>query len=166
MNTRFNFEQLISLLGRSENDPVVRNFFGHEISNIDHDEYYGSLEFKPEGVGIVFKEAPWVVPSEKITDPKELYVVAFHFYCEGLEGFTEYSGQLPNGVRFGDSEAELLFKMGEPVKKGGGNISPVLKKTIPYWFWFMLGDVILHIRLDPEGRVDLVTPQKREIKLV
>jgi hypothetical protein len=74
MSTHFSFEQLVSLLGRSENDPAVRNFFGHEISNIDRDEYYGSLEFKPEGVDVVFLEAPWVVPSEEITDPKVLYI--------------------------------------------------------------------------------------------
>jgi hypothetical protein len=78
MSTRFGFEQLVCLLGRSENDPIVRSFFGNEITAIDRDEYYGSLEFKPEGVGVVFKEAPWVVPSEEIADPKELYVAAFH----------------------------------------------------------------------------------------
>ena len=45
----FSYDQLMSLLGRSENDPVVTNFFGHEISNIHRDEYYGSLEFSLKG---------------------------------------------------------------------------------------------------------------------
>jgi hypothetical protein len=118
MSTRFSFEQLVSLLGRSENDPAVRNFFGHEISNIDRDEYYGSLEFKPEGVDVVFLEAPWVVPSEEITDPKVLYIAAFHLHREGHEGFAGYSGQLPNHVALGDSEIELLRRMGEPIRRG------------------------------------------------
>jgi hypothetical protein len=165
MSTRFGFEQLVSLLGRSENDPVVRNFFGHEISNIHRDEYYGSLEFKPEGVDVVFEEAPWVVPSEKITDPKVLYIAAFHLHREGHEGFAGYSGQLPNGVALGDSETELLRRMGEPIRRGGGGTSSVLKRPIPRWFWFVVGEAILHVQLDPKGRIDMATLQTPEIKL-
>jgi hypothetical protein len=165
MTTRFGFEQLVSLLGRSENDSAVRNFFGRQLSNIDRDEYYGSLEFKPEGVGVVFKEAPWVVPSEMISDPKELFVAAFHLYRKGYKGFAGYSGQLPNRVSLGDSEAELLRKMGQPIKRGGGDTSSVRKQSIPRWFWFALGEAILHFQLDPMGRVDLATLQTLEIKL-
>ena len=135
------------------------------MSTIYRDEYYGSLEFKSEGVGVVFQEAPWVVPSEKITDPKELYVAAFHLCREGHEGFTGYSGQLPNGVALGDSEAELLRKMGAPLKRGGGGMSLILKQPIPHWFRFALGDAILHFQLDPRGRVDMATLQTPEIKL-
>ena len=165
MTTRFGFEQLVSLLGRCENDSAVRSFFGRQLSNIERDEYYGSLEFKSEGVGVVFKEAPWVVPSEKIADPKELFVAAFHLYRKGYEGFAGYSGQLPNGVSLGDSEAEVLRKMGQPIKSGGGGTSSVLKQSIPRWFWFRLGEVILHFQLDQMGRVDMATLQTPEIKL-
>ncbi|WP_213803763.1 hypothetical protein [Granulicella sp. dw_53] len=165
MSTHFSFEQLVSLLGRSENDPLVRNFFGHEISNIHRDEYYGSLEFKPEGVDVVFKEAPWVVPSEKITDPKILCVAAFHLHREGHEGFSGYSGQLPDGVALGDSETELLRKMGEPIRKGGGGTSSVLKRSIPRWFWFPVSEAILHVQLDSTGRIDMATLQTPGIKL-
>jgi hypothetical protein len=165
MSTRFSFEQLVSLLGRSENDPVVRNFFGHEISNIERDEYYGSLEFKPEGVDVVFKEAPWVVPSKKITDPRVLCVAAFHLYREGHEGFAGYSGQLPNRVALGDSETELLRRMGEPIRREGGGTNSVLKRPIPRWFWFAVGEAILHVQLDSKGRIDMATLQTPEIKL-
>lgn len=165
MSTRFSFEKLESLLGRSENDQVVRDFFGREISKVDRDEHYGLLEFKLEGVGIVFKEAPWVVASGKITDPKALCVAAFHLYREGHEGFAGYSGQLPNGVALGDSEAELLRRMGQPIKRGGGGTSAVRKQPIPRWFWFALGEAILHFQLDPMGRIDMATLQTPEIKL-
>jgi hypothetical protein len=165
MSTCFSLEQLVTLLGRSENDPVVRSFFGHEISNISRDEYYGSLEFKPEGVGVVFQEAPWVVPSEKIADPKELYLAAFHFYSQGHEGFAAYLGQLPNGIALGDSETELLSRMGEPIRIGGGGTSPVLKRPVPRWFWFAVGEAILHVQLDQKGRIDMATLQTPEIKL-
>ncbi len=104
MSTHFKFESLLSLLGRSESDPAVIAFFGNPIYDIvNRDEYYGSLEFKPEGVGVVFEEAPWVLPSEEITDPKALFIAAFHLYRGGQEGFARYQGQLPDGVELGDS---------------------------------------------------------------
>ncbi len=166
MNTKFNFEQLVSLLRRSENDPEVRNFFGQAISSIEHDEYYGSLEFKPEGVDVVFNEAPWVVPSEKITDPKELYLAAFHLHREGHEGYAGYSGQLPNDVALDDPEAEVLRKMGQPSTSGGGGMSTVVKGPIPRWFRYSFGDAFLHFQLDANGRVDMATLSARDIKLV
>ena len=166
MSIRFSFEQLISLLGHSENDPVIRNFFQHELSNIDRDEYYGLLEFKPDGVDVVFKEAPWVVHSDRITDPKLLYLAAFHLYRGGYEGFAGYSGKLPNGVVLGDSETELLRKMGEPMRIGGGGMNPLMKRQIPRWFWFAVGEAILHFQLDSDGRIDMATLQMPEIKLI
>lgn len=90
--SEFDFEKLVSLLGRSVNDPEVKTFFGGEIANIKRDEYYGSLEFKPDGVEVVFQEAPWVVPAEAIGNPHDLYLVAFHLHDEDHEGFQKYSG--------------------------------------------------------------------------
>ena len=165
MKTRFEFESLLSLLGRSENDPAIRQFFGRDIFMIDRDEYYGTLEFKSEGVDVVFNEAPWVVPPEQVRDPKELWLAAFHLYREGHQGFAQYQGELPNRVVFGDSEHDLLRKLGEPLKRGGGVISSFDGQSIPRWFWFTLGKSILHLQLDGMGRVDMATLQVPEIKL-
>ena len=164
MSKLFGCDQLALLLGRSENDPLVRSFFGDEMGNIARDEYYGSLEFKPEGVGVVFQEAAWVVPSAKVSNPKLLYVAAFHLYREGLEGFAGYKGRLPNGVALADSEYELLSKMGEPMRRGGGGWSPLMKQPVPYWFWFAVGEAILHFQLDSNGLIDMATLQTPKIE--
>jgi hypothetical protein len=124
--SRFEFAAIVKLLRRSENDPDVRNFFGQAMSRIERDEYSGYLEFKPEGVDVIFEEAPWVVPTEAIADPKQLYVAAFHLHRSGHEGYTGYSGQLPNGLALGDSEGEVLRKMGRPLETGGGGVSKLL----------------------------------------
>jgi hypothetical protein len=163
--SRFEFKKIVNLLGRSENDSEVKSFFGRQMYDIERDEFYGSLEFKPEGVDVVFQEAPWVVPTEEITDPKELYLAAFHLHRDGHEGYAGYSNRLPNGLALSDSEVEVLRKMGQPVKTGGGGMSRVLKGTVPRWFLFPLGDAILHIQFDANGRVELVTPRTPDIKL-
>jgi hypothetical protein len=155
----FNFElnNLVRLLGRSENDPEVRNFFGRQMANIERNEYYGFLQFKPDGVDVVFNEAPWVLPSEKITDPKELYLIAFHFHRKGHEGYAEYSGRFPNGVAFGDPETEILRKMGQPIARGGGNTFSGLNRPVPYWVRYAFGDSTLRFQLDATGLVDMTT---------
>ncbi len=158
---RFDLAAIAELLRRSENDPLVRNFFGQAMSRIERDEYYGSLEFKPEGVDVVFHEAPWVVPSEEMTDPKELYVAGFHLHREGHEGYAGYSGQLPNGVALGDAEDEVLRKMGPSVHSRGGGMSKLLKGPIPYWFRYAFGNGFLHFQLDASGRIEMVTLDAR-----
>jgi hypothetical protein len=165
MSTSFEFNKLLKLLARSENDPEVRNFFGEKMSNIQRDEYYGSLEFKPQGVDVVFQEAPWVLSSEKVTDPKELYLAAFHLHRDGHEGYAGYSNNLPNGLVLGESEADVLRKMGKPIKIGGGCTSRLFKGPVPRWFWFSLGDAIFHIQFDHNGRVDMATLQTPEVKV-
>jgi hypothetical protein len=158
MNTsRFEFEKLISLLRRSENDPEVRSFFGRYMSNIERNEYYGFLEFKPDGVAVVFNEAPWVISPKEITDPKELYLLAFHLYREGHEGYAGYSGRLPNGVVMGDPEAVVLRKMGQPSQRGGGNTMPVLNRPVPYWLSYPFGEATLRFQLDQNRRVEMAT---------
>src|SRR5215467_4295443 len=162
--SKFEFNNLVTLLGRSENDPAVKRLLGKQMSNIERDEFYGTLEFKLEGVDVVFQEAPWLVPSENITDPKELYLAAFHLHDQGHEGYERYSCELPNGLAFGNSETEVLGKMGLPIKIGGGSISHLLKRVVPRWFWYPLGEAILHVQFDTKGRVEMVTPRVPDIK--
>lgn len=135
----FEFDKLVNLLRRSQNDPEVREYFGRHMLNIEHNEYYGFLEFKPHGVSVVFQEAPWVLPAGKVIDLKELFLAAFHLHRKDHEGYDEYAGQLPKGITLGDSEAEVLKKMGQPSQRGGGNISPILKQPVAYWLRYSLG---------------------------
>lgn len=93
-----------------------------------------------------------------MTDPKELYVAAFHLHREGHEGYAGYSGQLPNGVAFDDPEVEVLRKMGSsPRSRGGGGMSKLLKGPIPYWFRYTFGNGVLHFQLNATGRIEMVT---------
>lgn len=162
--SKFEFDKLVTLLSHSENDLGVTDFFGPEMANIKRDEYYGTLEFKSEGVGVVFQEAPWVVPQERIKDPKELYLAAFHLHTDRHEGFQGYACPMPNGIGFGDSEQEVLRKMGKPLRIGGGGTSRVTGGAVPRWFWYPLGEAILHVQFDPEGRVEMVTPRVPDVK--
>jgi hypothetical protein len=154
----FEFSRIKQLLRKSEHDEGVKSFFGETaMSNVARDEYYGSLQFKPDGVDVVFKEAPWVLPASEVIDPKILYVSSFHLHGPGHEGFAGYSGLLPNGIVFGDSEIGIIDKMGSPKQTGGGKMSVLLGKLIPRWFLYSFENAELHFQLDPDGRLEMVT---------
>jgi hypothetical protein len=157
MNGPFEFGKMITLLGLSLNSSEVRSFFGPLINAIERDEYYGSLQFKSEGVDVAFKEAAWVSSATEPNGPSELYVTAFHLYSAGHEGFAEYQGHLPNETSFGDSELEVLRKMGTPLKSGGGVPSRVTSGMVPKWHQFAMRNAILHFQFNARNRVELVT---------
>lgn len=151
------FQQLRSLLGRPADDKAVVELIGHDASIIQRNEYYGSAEFRDLGVDVVFKEAPWVIPPADAKDISALYVSGFHFHRQGHEGFNEYPGRFPGSVGFNDSEADVRRKLGQPVKTGGGGISSVLRKPIPHWLRYAIGDAMIHFQLDVDGKVEMIT---------
>jgi hypothetical protein len=154
---KWDFAHLLKLLRHSENDSQVRNVLGQAISNIERDEYYGSLEFKTEGVEVVFREAPWVLSPAEITDPRELYVSGFHFHREAHDGYSGYAGQLPQGVAWDDAEAAIVRKMGPPSATSGRGMSTGLKQPMPRWLRYSLGDTNLQFRFDAEDRLEMLT---------
>lgn len=164
--SRFDLTTLINLLCHSENDPEVRKYFGKQMSNVRRDEYYGWLELKPEGVEVVFNEVPCVMPSGKFVDPKELYLIAFHLHRDGHEGYARYAGNLPNGVTFGDSESEVVRKLGEPLERGGGNIFPVLNRPVPNWSRYAVGDAALRFQFDQNRRLEMATVQQNNVRII
>jgi len=153
----FEFSTLVSLLRRPAKDREVLAFFGPAISSLTRDEYYGSIDFMSDGVEAVFKEAPWVAPKAEITDAKDLYVSAFHLHREGHDGYAGYVGDLPHGARLNDSEAELVRKLGQPTAAGGGGMSAVLKRPIARWIKYSIGDAVLNIQFDADGRAEMAT---------
>lgn len=153
---KFELAIILDLLRRSENDPEDRNSFGQAISRMERDERHESLEFKSEGIDVVFKET-WVRSSDAVADPRELYVAAFHLHREGHEGYVGYSGQLPNSVTLDEPESDVLRKMGHPILVGGGGLSKVLEGPISRWFRYALGKGFLNLQLDANGRLEMAT---------
>ncbi len=160
-----NIAQLASLLRRPVNDELVVSFLGPLIFKIKRDAYYGFLTFQDDGVDVVFNEAPWVIPDAEVVDPKRLHLCAFHFHRAGHEGYSQYRGELPNGVAFGDSRADLLRKIGEPISTGGGGMSSFpLNQPIPHWLKYKIGDAILHFQLDDTECIQMVTLTIRDVR--
>ncbi len=154
---KLDFQHLLRLLRRRYDDPNVVGLIGADPAAINRDEYYGSVEFPDQGVEVVLKEAPWVIPPAEISDPKDLFVAGFHFHREGHDGYTEYTADFPGGVEFGDRVEEVRHKMGEPSASGGGGISHVLKRRLSRWIQYRIDDSFLRFQLDADDRVEMGT---------
>lgn len=151
------FQQLLGLLRRRVDDPRVVGLIGADTSIINRDEYYGSVEFQDQGVELVLKEAPWVMPRDEFFDAKDLFVAGFHFHREGHDDYSEYLGHFPGGVVFGDEEEAVRHKMGEPSASGGGGLSQVLKGRLPHWVQYKFDNFLLRFQLDADSKVEMVT---------
>jgi hypothetical protein len=156
--TRFTFSRMLELLRKPVTDGELVNFFGRAaMARITRDEYYGSLEFKSEGIEVVFKKAPWVVRATEITDSELLYASAFHLHRRGHDGYAEYRGELPNSVAFNDAEVSLIRKLGMPALTGGGGTSKVLKRPIRRWLRYLMDGACLQFELDASDKMQLAT---------
>jgi hypothetical protein len=147
------FEQLLLLLGRDITDHAVDAFIGDSRTRIVRFEYYGYIEFKANGISLIFNERI----AHNDSREKSLYLAAIHFYRNNLAGYKQYSGAFPLGIHFYDSEVEIIEKFGSSPKKGGGEFSSVLKKPIPIWLQYELDNYVFHFELDSKGLLEMVT---------
>jgi hypothetical protein len=150
-------ETMVRLLGLPIHDDKALQLIGEPTRAVERSEHYGFIEFETDGITVVFKEAPWVVPNHNITDPNVLHFVAFHLHARGHEGYQQYKGDLPGGVAFGDSADDVLSKLGEPVAAGGGGMSKVLKRRLPRWLRYDLVECLMSFQFDDEDKVEMVT---------
>ena len=155
----FDFDRLLGCLGKPLADHQVRQLLGDQRSKIERMAYVGFAEFKDLGVSVMLKEAPWVIPQEQVTEPRALHVCAFHFHCQGHGhgGYAQYAGIFPGGVCFGDSERDVRAKLGGPIAVGGGGFSKTLKKPVPRWLRYLVGDAFLQFQLGPDSQVNMAT---------
>lgn len=152
----FRFSTLADLLLRSIRDPMVQDVLG-PLGTLRRSAYYGYLESRSDGFDVIFKEAVWVLQSGEFSDPKELYLSAFHFHRAGHDGHAGYPGDLPSGTAFGEAEAEIIRKLGTPPNRGGGVMSKVLKRILPIWIQYPYDNALLNFQFDEKDSLEMVT---------
>ena len=153
----FLFSNLVGMLRSSTLEPDVREFLELEDRMIVRDEYYGSIEYIDDGVEVVFKEAPWVVPPTEMKNKADLYISAFHMHRDGHDGYSGFVGPLLGGVMINDTENDIIRKVGQPDSVGGGSFSKLMNRTIPFWMKYSIENDILNLQLDDNRRLEMAT---------
>jgi len=153
----FELRTMVDLLGLRCDAAEGCSLFGSQVPVMERYGHYAFIEVKADGVSVVFKEAPKVIPKEAVTDPHELHFAAFHLHSEGHEGYRKYSGDLPGGVAFGDNADTVLKKLGAPVASGGGQKSVVLNRRLPKWLRYDFGEFLVNVQFDEVGFIEMLT---------
>jgi len=149
----FSLESIAPLIGRSANDVLLLEFFGEELGRIERDEYYGALQYKKNGVDVVFQEACLV---DGAREDRELILIAFHLHAEGHEEFSQYRFSLPFDVNFGANWGDLISGF-DVVNSGGGIYSKALGGWIGRWFVVRSDNFDVHLQFDSKDCLVMVT---------
>ncbi|WP_143271164.1 MULTISPECIES: hypothetical protein [unclassified Azospirillum] len=157
MKVDFRFDRMSKLLRKPVTDPEVAALSNIADNGLNKSAHVGFMNFNNHGLSIMLKEAPWVINNYEPGDENTMYVDSIHFYSDGYEKNAKYSEEMPHNLNFGDTKDDVLRKMGEPYSAGGGNYVKLLKKNAPMWIKYMIGDDVLHIQLNNDDRVDLVS---------
>ena len=156
---KFSFERMRGLLGRDAEDSAVVDII-EDPKLIERSEYLGYVELKNDGISVMFKGAALADDQDR----EILRVSALHLHRKGHEGYSQYPGELPNGISFNDREDEVLRKLGRPIEAGGGG-RVVLNRTVPRWLRYSAGDSVIHLQMDSKGRLEMVTLYPLDTKL-
>jgi hypothetical protein len=135
---------LQELLGRREDDDevadIIRRLGSPKISEDVDRSYY---EFPASGLSLMFGA--------------DSRLAAVHFYSQGRDGYSQYRGQLPQGLTFLLRQRDVIERLGLPESSGGGGRS-ILYRAMAPWLRYLVDDYVLHAEFDPvTGKISLVT---------
>jgi hypothetical protein len=82
------------------------------------------LAYPRLGIEVLFQREDRLLPRELAKDPEAWRVVAIRMYAQGHEGFAEFGGALPEGLRFDEPQPAVARRLGPPDETGGGLRSP------------------------------------------
>jgi hypothetical protein len=133
-----------SVLGCKEGDADLESFLSKlgKKPEMVRSAYLGFLEYKKQGIEVVFTERDLLNEHLPSGYTNTLRVEGIHFYSEGYEGYKSYKGELIDNVTFSDNRDEVRLKLGKLDKSGGGNRS-FTGKFWPFWDRYDFGNYSL-----------------------
>lgn len=84
-------------------------------------------------------------------------ITSVQLFADGFQGYNGFRGELPEGVSFRDSRAEVRARLGTPSASGGGGVDPYLG-PIRMWDRFDRDAYAMHVQYsEGENSVDLIS---------
>ncbi len=113
------YDTIAPLFGRTPEDPEVAAVLGTlaelPFRGLDSDEFSRYIAKRAEGFCLLFEDADTVRhPTAQGKAPKTPIFTGCFFYPEGVDGYSEFIGSLPDGILWADNAATLAAKLGTP----------------------------------------------------
>ncbi len=118
-------------------------FDENQYEKVGDQSYYTN---RKEGIGVVFN--------------RDDILTAFHLHSGGKQGYSKYSGDLPENIQFGLDRNSIVRNF-EDIRfdQGGGEVLPILGATNK-WIKFYFENSTLHLEFNSENRLVMVTIEK------
>ncbi len=153
--------QLIELLCCTADDPKVREFFElddvrlSKLKKAAKRDTMSSAGFPKRGIEANFSDGRiYEFSSEHLKN--KLVLATVFLYRKGIERKSQYTGDLPFGIKFGQKQVEVVGLAGKPYAKGGGEMIPLLGPSLD-WLRYDLGSCWMHLRFDSEDALQMVS---------
>jgi hypothetical protein len=108
--------ELIGLFGARADSAQVEAFFKRagvaKRPKLPKGEYNAYLEFEKKGVALLFQDEAMLKDEDKPVGTGPLIFAGAFFYSEGHEDYSQYQGELPEGLEFSDSRDTVVEKLG------------------------------------------------------
>jgi hypothetical protein len=110
-----------------------------------------------KGIDVYFLFNPLLGIDLVLTEDYSINAIHFFSGKDKTQNASQYSDDLPCSLRFSDTRKTVRNQFGHPQKSGGGAISEVDAKIIPFWDKYVFDRFSLHIQYDDNGTTDLIT---------
>jgi hypothetical protein len=123
---------MLAVLGQNVRDRELLTVLADSNVHLDQDlvlveeTAQAYLEKKAEGFSLAFRDDTFEDDVSVAPARDELIFHAVFLYAEGEDGYTQYRGAIPGGIRFDDTRAAIEAALGAPSwhrKRDDGSIS-------------------------------------------
>jgi hypothetical protein len=134
---------VIAALGRTLGEPELRDLLAalriEAKPAVKRGDITAFLHNRKLGVELTFGYAEGLDVPLRDYPPDALVLRNIRFYGPGSSTHAAFTGDLPFGLRFGDTRAALIAKFGPP-DADGANIPPLRWDTAGYALYAQLGE--------------------------
>jgi hypothetical protein len=159
--TEIEIPQLIKLLCCPADNPSVRDFF--ELDDVKLKKLKKAAKrdtvafagFPRRGIDANFSDGHIYEFSNELLKNK-LVLCAIFLYRKGIDRKSQYTGDLPFGIKFGQKQNEVVQLTGKPFAKGGGEVIHLLGPSLN-WLRYDLDSCWMHLVFDADDTLQMVS---------
>ena len=148
---KINWNDFVKILGLLE----TSSEFSYFVSKMDEEPFISSTpeEYNdPTGKTIFYK----FFSSGVEIGFRQERLNHIHFFIQPMEGYSSYSGPMPNGIGAEATESQINETLGKPSASGGGKLSPLLG-YIYVWIKYDITSYAIRFEFSQEGALRKVS---------
>ena len=151
---------ILKFIGKPVSDKELANWLsisGNQAPSLEEGNYRAYLEYPEHGYCLTFTdEAIFLGIEQQFVGEGELYFCGVFFYSEGLDGYNQFCGDLPQNVLFEDDTKSLKIKLGAEEWNRHSDDGALVSER------WSIGKFKFHITYNSAGTIEILSISKPE----